>query len=284
MITYKRCSDISIKDIVDAFNIGFSDYIIKLELTEELFLSRFIIVEQNQLEHSFIAYDKQLPIGLILGGIKTYDEIKTLRCGTLCVHPLYRKQSVASKLFNLHKEEALNHQCERLYLEVIQGNDKAITFYQKQGYRILNELVYYSHSDPQILSSELNNSLDIRKIEFDDVKNLHQDKVNKHLQWQNDFDYMGFFPQLINYGLYIDDKLVGALSALPSGKAFYLWIQENYRQKGYSKALLGKLVKDHNISKLMMSFIPDETISNPLIKLGFTKDKISQFEMVQVLS
>lgn len=283
MITYKKCSDVSIKDIVDAFNIGFSDYIIKLELTEELFLSRFIIVEQNQLEHSYIAYDEQIPIGLILGGMKTYEGFKTLRCGTLCVHPLYRQKGVASKLFDLHKEEALINQCKRLYLEVIQGNDKAISFYQKQGYKILNELVYHSHSNPKNIVSDIKVNVDIRKINLEDVKNLHQKEVKEHLHWQNDFDYMGFYPQILNYGLHINDLLVGVLSTLPSGKIFYLWVDKSFRRNNLAKSLLGFFVKDFSLTKLMICYPKSTELTYPLEKLGFAKDPISQYEMVLVL-
>lgn len=34
MITYKRCTEVNEADIYKAFQIGFSDYIIKLEMTK----------------------------------------------------------------------------------------------------------------------------------------------------------------------------------------------------------------------------------------------------------
>ena len=46
--------------------------------------------EGNLLEHSFLALEEGKPVGVILGGIKDYESIKTMRCGTLAVHPNYR--------------------------------------------------------------------------------------------------------------------------------------------------------------------------------------------------
>ena len=42
----------------------------------------------NLLEHSFLALEEGKPAGVILGGIKDYESIKTMRCGTLAVHPI----------------------------------------------------------------------------------------------------------------------------------------------------------------------------------------------------
>ena len=48
------------------------------------------MAEGNSLEHSFLSLDGDKPVGVILGGIKIYESIKTMRCGTLAIHPKYR--------------------------------------------------------------------------------------------------------------------------------------------------------------------------------------------------
>ena len=78
------------------------------------------------LEHSFLALDGDKSVGVILGGKKDYESIKTMRCGTLAVHPNYRGIGVSQKLFELHKEEAVQHGCKQLFSS--QGNDRAIHF------------------------------------------------------------------------------------------------------------------------------------------------------------
>lgn len=79
MIQYKRCSEVSIDLVYKAFKDGFSDYIIKLEVSKEDFIKRFFGPEGNSLEHSFLALDGDECVGVILGGIKVYESIKTMR-------------------------------------------------------------------------------------------------------------------------------------------------------------------------------------------------------------
>jgi len=282
MLVFKKCSEVNLEDIVTAFNVGFADYMIKLEMTKELLISRFIKVEQNQLENSFIAYDDMSPIGIMLGGIKVYEGIKTLRCGALSVKPTYRKLGVATKLFELHKALAIKEGCKRLYLEVIQGNDKAIHFYKKQGYRILSELVYYSHKDATEIDSPIRDLL-IEPITLDEIEIIHFEKIKTHLNWQNDFDYMRFYPTLVHYKLIKNDNVIGLISAHPVGKIFYLWIDPNYRKLGYAKALIRHVISKHNVTKLSISFPKEESLLHFVTRLAFTQDSISQFDMVMDL-
>ncbi|PFP84220.1 GNAT family N-acetyltransferase, partial [Bacillus cereus] len=147
MIQYKRCSEVSIDLVYEAFKDGFSDYIIKMDVSKEDFIKRFFGPEGNSLEHSFLALDGDKCVGVILGGIKVYESIKTMRCGTLAVHPEFRGIGVSQKLFELHKEEATQNKCKQLFLEVIVGNDRAIQFYKKLGYEKVYDLSYYNLND-----------------------------------------------------------------------------------------------------------------------------------------
>ena len=54
---------------------------------------------------------------------------------------------VSKELFWLHHQEAVDRGCRQLYLEVIQGNDRAIAFYNHHGYQRLYDLSYYTLTD-----------------------------------------------------------------------------------------------------------------------------------------
>ena len=99
MFQYKKCSEVNIDLVYEAFKDGFSDYIIKMEISKEDFIQRFLGPEGNSLKHSFLALDDDKSVGVILGGIKDYENIKTMRCGTLAVHPNYRVVGVSQKFF-----------------------------------------------------------------------------------------------------------------------------------------------------------------------------------------
>ncbi|MGI6358656.1 MAG: GNAT family N-acetyltransferase [Bacillota bacterium] len=126
---YERCSLSHLPDLYQAFRSGFADYIVSLDVPYEVFAGRWFQPAWNQLEHSFIAYDGASPIGMILGGIRQYEGLRTMRCGGLCVSPDYRRRGVAQALYQLHRQQAIDNRCQQIFLEVIATNQPAINFY-----------------------------------------------------------------------------------------------------------------------------------------------------------
>lgn len=279
MITYKKCTEVNEDAIFQAFQTGFSDYIIKIELTKDLFLKHFFGPEGNRFEYSVIALDEDKPVGLILGGIKVYEGIKTLRCGALCVHPDYRGTEVSGRLFELHKEIAIENNCRQMFLEVIVGNDRAINFYRKKGYEKVYDLVYYSHNNPSDFKTVLPDDISVKRISMEDLRNFRCKIRDIHINWQNDFDYIGHFESQINYGAYHNGNLIGALSINPSGKISFIWIDYEYRCKGLGKGLISLAVSELNPKKLVINFPNNASLLGFVKHLNFVKDPLSQYEM-----
>ena len=71
-----------------------------------------------------------------MGGIREFDSYRNLRCGTLCILPEYRGQQVADQLFELFLQNAKQANCERISLEVLADNHRAIRFYEKMDFAI----------------------------------------------------------------------------------------------------------------------------------------------------
>ena len=283
MITYKRCTEVSEDAIFKAFQDGFSDYIIKIELTKDLFLRHFFGPEGNSPEYSVIAIDGEKPVGLNLGGIRVYDGVKTLRCGALCVHPDYRGTEVSHRLFDMHKEIANENNCRQLFLEVIAGNDRAVSFYIKKGYEKVYDLVYYSHSAPAEIKADLPDEVSIQRIDTDSLRDLREELREIHINWQNEIDYIEYMKDQVHYGVFIDSKLIGGLSIHPSGKISFLWVDSGFRYKGIGKGLIGYAVREINPKKLTLSFPDNEALLGFAQHLGFARDSISQYEMYLTL-
>lgn len=279
MIIYDCCSNIEFEKVYEAFNIGFSDYMIKIEMPKEEFMKRFFGPEGNKLEYSFIALDNGKPIGLILGGIKDYEGVKTLRCGALCLQPEYRGKGISKALFELHKQAALDNGCKQMFLEVIVGNDRAIKFYSNMGYDKIYDITYYTHKAPASINKAVEAPMDIRKIDFDTVLSLSHKTNDVHVNWQNDFDYLKKLQGLSHYGAYEASELIGALSISPSGKIFFIWISPKYRHRGIATSLIIKAVNNHNLKSLGISFPNNANIEGFAKHTKFEKDKISQYEM-----
>ncbi|HEY8422592.1 MAG TPA: GNAT family N-acetyltransferase [Thermoclostridium sp.] len=279
MITYKRCTETDEDALFEAFQTGFSDYIIRIEMTKDLFIKHFFGPEGNRPEYSFIAFDDNLPVGLVLGGIKVYEGIKTLRCGALCVHPDYRGTEVSRELFNLHREIALENHCRQMFLEVIVGNDRAINFYRKKGYEKVYDLVYYSHNNPAEINAPLPNDVTIKRMDLDGLIKLSEETRDIHINWQNDFDYISHMNDLVHYGVYKGVSLIGGLSIHPKGRINFLWIEPMFRNTGVGKGLISRAVKELNPGRLTISFPNNAALLGFVRHLNFTKDPISQYEM-----
>ncbi|OIN67262.1 hypothetical protein BLD48_06445 [Exiguobacterium sp. KRL4] len=146
MIHIKRAPDTE-----TAFSVmqeGFSDYMIPLGLSREVFQERILERDGNQLEHSFIAYHGERPVAIWLNGLKNIKKQTVMRCGGLAVDPQYRRLGIAKALYDAQLSYAKSIHINRLTLEVIQGNQPAISLYQKFGYQTVDELGYFLREEP----------------------------------------------------------------------------------------------------------------------------------------
>lgn len=283
MINYKRCANVKIEDVFDAFSQGFSDYIIKLSIPKDIFKKRFFGVEGNNLQHSFIAYDDEKPVGVVLGGIKDYEGTKTIRCGTLAVIPDYRGKGISQGLMELHRSEAVNEGCKQMFLEVIVGNDRAINFYRKLGYEKIYDLFYYTLKDASILASKYNSSMEIKNIGIAGLRAIRERVREVHINWQSDMEYIEMSEGQITLGAFIDNKLVGAVSVNRNTRINFIYVEYSFRNKGIGTGLLLKAAKELKLEKITAGIPSNASIHGFLRHLGFERDSLSQYEMYYTL-
>jgi ribosomal protein S18 acetylase RimI-like enzyme len=283
MISYDICFNVDKSLVFKAFEIGFSDYIIKTNFTIEAFLNRFFGPEGNSLDNSFIAMDGKEPIGVILGGIKLYEGIKTMRCGALAIHPGYRGKGISNKLFELHKQVAINKGCKQLFLEVIVGNDRAINFYKKLGYEKIYDLSYFTLDNTTAFINCPKQEADIRPISKADFARFFKESHFNHISWQNDLEAIEKVEGTIFYGGYINDKLVSTLAINNGGKISHLWVNNEYRNKNIATMILAHACKQNNPSKLIINFSNNALLQGFIKRKGFKKDNIAQYEMYLTL-
>lgn len=283
MINYKRCSEVDIELVYNAFSIGFSDYIIKIQMPKEVFVNRFFGPEGNSLNTSFIALDGERPVGLVLGGIKNYEGIKTMRCGTMAVDPEYRGTEVSERLMELHREEAVTQGCKQLFLEVIVGNDRAINFYKRLGYENIYDLYYYTLEDISKINSTANCKAETKIISIEELKKFAEKSSDVHINWQNDLDYIEKLENQICLGAYLNGKLIAAVSMNKNTRISYLYVDRKHRGNHIACSLIFKASEEINITKLSIGLPNNASIIGFLNHVGFKKDNISQYEMYLTL-
>ncbi|WML39709.1 GNAT family N-acetyltransferase [Neobacillus sp. OS1-2] len=280
-IRYYCCTEVKDQFIYQAFHTGFSDYIIKMDIAEDVFLARFFGPEGNKRENSFIAFDQDEPVGVILGGIKIYEGIQTMRCGTLAIHPAYRGRGISQKLFELHKQEAMKHGCKQLFLEVIVGNDRAVRFYEKLGYEKIYDLVYYTLEDLSLLEKP-DSEIFINRIDFEEFKQA-VGNWDYHINWQNDLDYIEQTRNISYYHARREDGLAGCLAISAAGTIHFLMVDRKERGKGVGTQLLQTAGHELHLSKMSAGFPNNSLLEGFFKKQGFKKGVLKQFEMYLLL-
>lgn len=291
MIRYSNCGDVEFGNVFQAFKIGFSDYIIKLEISEEGFMKRFFGPEGNELNYSFIAFDDEQPIGLILGGIRHFDGQKTLRCGTMCIHPEYRGKGIAKELFELHRQVAVENRCEQMFLEVINGNERAEKFYQSKGYEGIYDISYYTWKSDnneilQGIDSVKNNSEQnelwsnkVTQITLQDIRKIEDQFSGTHINWQNSLESIEKQDGIFHYGIFKENELISALSIDGNGKIYLIWTKMSERNQGIAKGMLDAAIEQQKLCSLSTGTSNNASLIGFLRRNNFEKGAITQHEM-----
>lgn len=283
MVTYECCANVSIENIYEAFKIGFSDYIIKNQISIEAFKKRFFEPDESELQKSFIAMDGDKPIGLILSGVKTFDGKDNVKSGILSISPRYRNSGVSDELFYLHKNVAIKNSFQQIFLEIVYQTDRAIRFHTKLGYKKKQEMLYYTNKDIGFLKNK-EISHEISQITFTDFKSLKKKLENIHMNWQNDFEYMEKLKNNVQYfGIYKKSDIKAALAIGKSGKIYSIWVDKSHRNKNMATDLLAKAIDELKIKSLYVNFSSNIEIESFLKSLNFKKDDLCQYEKYLVL-
>ncbi|SFC70905.1 Acetyltransferase (GNAT) family protein [Bacillus sp. OV322] len=277
-----KCSDAKIEDVYSAFDAGFSDYIIPMKISQQVFFDRFFGPEGNQLETSYIAYYENKPAGVILGGIRYFDGIKTMRCGAMAISAEFRGTGVSNILFEAHKTTAAENNCSQLYLEVIKGNDRAITFYHKCGYEKIYDISYFEAEKPEELicfqALEAHSPFRFEKVDFLSF-NTAVNKWDFHINWQNDLPYLKSSDNVSYFAALDEKQVIGCLSVNNGGKISSLYVDKRYRGKGVASRLLFEGLKELKASKLHAGFPNNSLAEGFFKKAGFKKTALAQYEM-----
>lgn len=278
--------NIPMTTIYDTFTRGFSDYPIKLNMTLEEFEARFFGSEGNQASYSHIVYDQDEPnktIGLIFGGIRQFDGVKTLRCGTMCVDPRYRRKSIGEELLKTHLEVAKNEYCKQAMLEVLSDNQKAIALYKKMGYDAVYHLKYYT-LERNNLNGKINRAIEcsIKQITFEQLQYFRSTLSDVHINWQNEFEYFNDNKQYDALGIYDNKQLIGGIGIV-EGKIHFLWVVSEYRNTGIGSTLIEQAFQITQLTRLNMSFPSNITLQHFVNKLGFVKNPVEQYEMYKII-
>ncbi|MDI9309172.1 MAG: GNAT family N-acetyltransferase [Limnohabitans sp.] len=280
MLIFKNLQDTSIHEIVEAFNLGFSDYFVPITITSEALQAKFD-TEGIRLDFSVGVFDENKLVGFILHFYSELNGIKRVYNGGTAVLPKYRGQGLTQKMYEFSKSIVLDYKINVLVLEVLTINSFAINAYEKIGFKKVREVECYK-GEIQPIANE-NSNIQISEIDtvswgeivkFWDFKPTWQNSIETMLKLQTKIKIIGAFD---------DNILIGYLVFNPSEKRIRQFaVEKEHRRKGVGSQLFSyvNMFEKDNISLINVDKIA--SLKGFFESIGL-KNTVNQYEMVMEL-
>lgn len=241
----KTLKDISFSKLYETSMLGFNDYDINVEITEDELIKLFKSYGYNE-ELSLGVFIKNKLIGFSFNGINS--ENNSAYNAGIAILPGFREQGLGKTLLNASKDVLRNHGLNQYILECMQENDLANYFYSNNGFNLKRKLSCRAISVKKILNLKekaLNNII----LENDDYKILT--KINEHSESQQSWQYSDFaILNIKEYYRFIkacdsNRNLIGIIVFDPTlGAIAKLIVHKRYRRQGIATKLLKEAAKE----------------------------------------
>lgn len=270
--------------VFKAFSMAFADYEIQLTVDE---LKSMLKRRGFRPDLSFGIFVEDDIIAFTLNGVGIYNKIQMAYdtgTGTL---KEYRGQGLATKIFEysipFFKENNINH----YLLEVLQHNPKAVSIYQRIGFKVTREFNYFVFKNDELNNDHINSPSKYQISRFD-ISNYN--KISEFWDftpsWQNSFESINRSNEkFINLGVFSDDQLLGYCIFEPnSGDISQLAVDLKHRRNGIASLLLREVCRLNKNSKIKL--INSDVCCSSIVNFFKSKNiDISgkQFEMIKDL-
>lgn len=274
----KSCASAPMEDIFSAFVGGFADYPIPVMISADNFERRFFYLEGCERTLSYIAYEDEKPVGVVLGAADFAEGELTLHCAALCVLPEYRGRGIAAELFSRYETSA---PAMKYHLEVIVGNDKAIHFYRRRGYDIQSDVRSYRAENPTLRPGQFEVSQrDSVSFMWAACRDLAQ---AGNVGRQNTPQYISRIQNELFFSAREQgsEESVGWLAVSRHGTVHWLFVSPEYRMKGAAGALMsaaGSALGAHNF---YASSAGNPQLERFWLNVGFVREEPTMYEMTR---
>jgi GNAT superfamily N-acetyltransferase len=140
MITVKRLSECTLAEAVQAWNTGFEGYFFDATMSVEAFTTR-LGMEGLSPNLSLVAFNDQVPVAILLSGVRNINGKKVSWNGGTGVALSHRGKGVGKimmeETLKLYEKEGI----DIATLEAISENTRAISLYEKMGYKTIDRLL-----------------------------------------------------------------------------------------------------------------------------------------------
>ncbi len=270
--------------VYQSFVDGFSDYIIKFELSARQFQNH-ITLNAVDLHRSVGCFDGDSPVGLSLNGFGSWDGKPTVYDAGTAVLPKYRRQGISRSMFDWMVPQFQEQGFQQFLLEVISNNEPALRLYDKLGFERKRELLLLEAPSMADSDHPLPDGIEIREIH-------RHERIpfatfwDGMPSWQNTLEAVDRSVQLKRiFGAFEGQSCVGYIVfSAGMGRLAQLAVNRAHRRNGIGTHLLREMQKDAGDQKLVVINL-DESMTESVVffqNRGFSK-LLGQFEMVMEL-
>lgn len=267
--------------MVQAFNEGFSDYILPVKNYKVYnFIKTFLNEEGYSLECSVLALDHNSPVGLLLLAVKEYEGQLKGRIGFICVNPQFRGNKIAPQMIRVMLSKVRDLGVKQILLEVLDNNERARRVYDSLGFFVRGNKMTALGKGENYEIDHLPPAISFRIMSIEEVKEL-QKNFNLSYQWKNDIDLLEKDEHKhLFLGAYIDKRCIGLIIVEKEKRSIIkqLWVQPQYRRKKIGTHLLKIAFEKVLPSYFVVTFYKGEALQGFFEYHGY-KVLFRQYEM-----
>ncbi|MFA6075274.1 MAG: GNAT family N-acetyltransferase [Negativicutes bacterium] len=261
--------------LAETFNSAFSDYILPVNISaaglQSMLCSRSYVPELS----------RGITVsGVLAGVIFIGQRERELYVCSMGVVPEQRRRGLAVRLLEAAQNSLVQSDAQRLLLEVITTNDKAVALYHKQGFEIRRELVCLKVARTALAS--LANQI-VEPVALCNIPGDCSDYFDFLPTWQNQYATIKLFPEntIRAAQVRIGGNIGGfAVFNYQSGSILQLAVDKANRRQGIGKALLAYIAKETTCDSVSMVNVEEnQPLAVFLQKAGFS-EYVRQYELV----
>jgi ribosomal protein S18 acetylase RimI-like enzyme len=252
METINSLEKISSDLLFTSFSEAFKDYEVQITKNEfQVMLLRRGFVP----ELSFGAFDQDRLVSFTLNGIGNFNGIKTAYdTGTGTIKE-YRQKGLATRIFEFSIPILKDAGVSQYLLEVLQHNPKAVSVYQKLGFKVSREFYYFVQNRNEINQGkpEIQSIYPLKTIGLEYREQMIS-FWDYPPSWQNSFDSVTRrLPYFYLLGAFDDLKLVGyCIFDSNSGDIVQIAVDKKYRRQGIASSLFAEVAKENKHTKMKL--------------------------------
>lgn len=252
--------------VIDAFNYGFSDYVVPLPyMNRKVFVNRMIISNCTKYSCSSICIHDGQVVGVLLAG----QSESIFMVNALCVIPEFRGKGASKLLMNDAIKKAKG---KKIALEVIRENHRAINFYKNMDFKITGNISYING---RIEHARKSKDISIRGLSINEIFEC-QSLIDIPISWQNRIQCI-MTQDFIGKGCFINDEIAGFIIYTNCGaiNIKQLYVVKNKRFNGIGSNLIYSACKGKGFSSIFIETMENKSFFEAI----GAKEKIHLYQM-----